>query len=94
MIASLQIAGAARPGTDLAMLPLNAIVRPPDDRKDFAVYVVEDRDGRSFARLRKVNLGEIAGNDIAVLDGVRIGDRVIVRGATMVSEGAEVRIIP
>ncbi|HXM89501.1 MAG TPA: hypothetical protein VN916_08595, partial [Candidatus Acidoferrum sp.] len=67
---------------------------PPHDRDDFAVYVVEDRDGKSFARLRKVSLGEIVGNEIAVSKGVSIGDRVIMRGAMMVSEGAEVRVIP
>jgi RND family efflux transporter MFP subunit len=95
MIASLQIAaGAGTQSITSATLPLNAIVRPPDDRNDFAVYVVEDRDGKSFARLRKVDLGEIVGNEIAVSKGVNIGDRVIMRGATMVSEGTEVRVIP
>lgn len=94
MIASLQIAATGAPAISSATLPLNAIVRPPHDRDDFAVYVVEDRDGKSFARLRKVSLGEIVGNEIAVSKGVSIGDRVIMRGAMMVSEGAEVRVIP
>jgi len=94
MIASLQIAMAGTPATSSATVPLNAIVRPPHDRNDFAVYVVEDRDGKSFARLRKVTLGEIVGNEIAVSKGVSIGDHVVMRGATMVSEGAEVKVIP
>jgi RND family efflux transporter MFP subunit len=94
MIASLQIAATGTPAVSSATLPLNAIVRPPYDRNDFAVYVVEDRDGKSFARLRKVSLGEIVGNEITVSKGVNIGDRVIMRGAMMVSEGAEVRVIP
>ena len=94
MIASLQIAATGTPAVSSATLPLNAIVRPPHDRNDFAVYVVEDRDGKSFARLRKISLGEIVGNEITVSKGVNIGDRVIMRGAMMVSEGAEVRVIP
>ncbi|HKN01144.1 MAG TPA: efflux RND transporter periplasmic adaptor subunit [Candidatus Binataceae bacterium] len=93
-IASLKIAGAAAPSSTAASLPLNAIVRPPDDQKDFAVYVVEDKSGRTLAHLRKVVLGEIVGNEITVSSGVQIGDQVIVRGATMVTEGAEVTIIP
>ncbi|MGB8681971.1 MAG: efflux RND transporter periplasmic adaptor subunit [Candidatus Binatus sp.] len=94
MIASLQIAATGTPAVSSATLPLNAIVRPPNDRNDFAVYVVEDHDGKSFARLRRVDLGEIVGNEITVSKGVNIGDRVIMRGATMVSEGAEVRVMP
>ena len=94
MIASLQLDQAGAPRVAEATLPLNAIVRPPHDQKDFAVYLVEERGDRSFARLREVRLGGIVGNDIMVSSGVNIGDRVIVRGATMVSEGAEVRMIP
>ena len=93
-MASLNIAGAAAPVIADATLPLDAIVRPPDDRNDFAVYVVQKQGGKTLARLRKVRLGEIVGNDITVLSGVQIGDRVIMRGATMVTDGAEVRIIP
>ncbi len=94
MIASLQIAGATTPAATSATLPLNAIVRPPDDQKDYAVYVVQEKSGKTLAQLRRVRLGEIVGNDITVSSGVQMGDRVIVRGATMVTDGAEVRIIP
>ena len=93
-IASLKVAGATAPVSTSATLPLNAIVRPPDDRKDYAVYVVQEKAGKTLAQLRRVRLGEIVGNDITVSSGVQMGDRVIVRGATMVSDGAEVRIIP
>jgi RND family efflux transporter MFP subunit len=93
-IASLKIAGATAPMSTEATLPLNAIIRPPNDQKDFAVYVVEEKAGKTLAQLRKVRLGDIVGNEITVSSGVQIGDRVIVRGATMVTEGVEVRIIP
>ena len=70
MIASLQLVQTEAPRPTEATLPLNAIVRPPHDQKDFAVYMVEEREGRSFARLREVRLGEIVGNDIMVASGV------------------------
>jgi RND family efflux transporter MFP subunit len=94
MIASLKIPGAGPALSAGATLPLNAIVRPPDDQKDFAVYVVEEKAGRSLARLRKVRLGDIVGNEIAVSSGVQLGDQVIVRGATMVTDGTEVQVMP
>ncbi len=93
MIASLKVAGAVTAASTAATLPLNAIVRPPDDQKDFAVYVVEEKAGKSLARLRRVRLGDIVGNEIAVSSGVQMGDEVIVRGATMVSDGTEVQVI-
>jgi RND family efflux transporter MFP subunit len=93
MIASLQnIEPVAQSAAET--VPLDTIVRPPHNSGDFAVYVVEQRAGRAVARLRRVRLGAIVGNDIAIASGVNAGDLVVVRGATMVYDGAEVRIIP
>ena len=47
-----------------------------------------------IARLRPVSLGAIVGNEIAISSGVRTGEQVIIRGATMVTDGSEVRVIP
>jgi RND family efflux transporter MFP subunit len=94
MIASLDVAQIAQADSAAPTLPLAAIVRPPHDSEGFAVYVAESQSGRTIARLRKVDLGEIIGNEITVSSGVRIGEPVIIRGATMVADGAEVRIIP
>jgi RND family efflux transporter MFP subunit len=94
MVASLDIAHAMIPSSTVPMLPLAAIVRPPQDLQAFAVYAAEDQNGRTIARLRKVQLGPIVGNEITVSSGVQTGERVIIRGATMVTDGAEVSVIP
>jgi hypothetical protein len=39
-------------------------------------------------------LGEAFGNTIAVLEGVRAGERVITSGATLTLDGQAVQIIP
>jgi hypothetical protein len=68
--------------------------RPSTRRSErFAVYVVAEKAGRSFAHLRKVRLGDIVGNEIMVSSGVQLGDQVIVRGATVVTDGTEVQVI-
>jgi len=92
MIASLQVAGAPVPAG--AFVPLNAVVRPPGETSSYGVFVVEEIKGRSFARLRRVRLGELRGDLIEVVDGLRGGERVIVRGATLAVDSTEVRIIP
>jgi RND family efflux transporter MFP subunit len=94
MVASLDLAHAMMSGAAVPTLPLAAIVRPPQDPQGFAVYAAEDQNGRTIARLRKVQLGPIVGNEIMVSSGVRPGERVIIRGATMVTDGAEVSVIP
>jgi len=94
MVASLDVADAAMRSAIAPMLPLAAIVRSPQDLQSFAVYAAENQNGHTIARLRKVQLGQIVGNEITVSSGVRPGERVIIRGATMVSDGAEVSVIP
>lgn len=93
MIAALKIAAQASSPSAM-LLPLNAIVRPRNDPKGYAVFVVEELNGKSTARERKINLGDVVGNSIAVSAGLQGGEKVIVRGATLVVDSQEVRIIP
>jgi RND family efflux transporter MFP subunit len=92
MLATLGL-GDAAPATSL-FLPLAAIVRPAGDTEGYAVYVVKDSAGHPTARLTRVRLGEVSGNQIAVRDGLAGGERVIVRGATIVADGQAVQVMP
>jgi len=97
MIAALQVGEEARAGADAQAIPsvrLSAIVRPPGETEGYAVYVVAEEDGRPVARVRSVALGEALGNSIVVTSGLKVGERVIVTGATLVTEGEPVRIVP
>jgi multidrug efflux system membrane fusion protein len=95
MIASLKMEGvtpAAGGGARLVtVLPLNAVVRSPKDPQGFAVYVVDDKN---VAHVRDVKLGDPMGNRILVTDGLVVGEKVIVQGATLVADGVSVQIIP
>ena len=97
MIAALQVGEEAPAGADAQAIPavrLSAIVRPPGETEGYAVFVVAEEDGRPVARVRKVALGEALGNSIVVTSGLKVGERVIVTGATLVTEGEPVRIVP
>ncbi len=74
------------------VVPLAAIVRPAGDTATYAVYVVADSSATT-ARLRRVRLGEVSGNLIAVREGLRAGEQVVVRGATIVTDGQAVQIL-
>ncbi len=92
MLATLGL-GDAAPAASL-FLPLAAIVRPASDTDGYAVYVVKDSAGHPTARLTHVRLGDVSGNQIAVREGLAGGERVIVRGATIVTEGQAVQVMP
>ena len=93
MIASLRLGGTdARP--DRILIPLGSVVRSEQDRSGYAVFVIRAKDGHTHALRRNVKLGDVFGNRIAVTKGLAPGDDVITRGATLVQEGQEVRVIP
>ncbi len=60
----------------------------------FFAFVAEQQDGKSVARQRPLQLGEISGNDYTVLSGLKAGDAVIVSGGQNLTEGAPIKIEP
>jgi RND family efflux transporter MFP subunit len=92
MLATLRL-GDEAPAASL-YVPLAAVTRPAGDSAGYAVYVVRDSAGTAAARLRPVRLGEVSGNLIAVQRGLTPGERVIVRGATIVADGQAVQVMP
>jgi len=96
MIAALRVGDEALRHADDRQIPcvrLSAIVRPPGETEGYAVFVVDESD-RPTARVRKVTLGEALGNSIAVTFVLKVGERVIVSGATLLTDGEPVRIVP
>jgi multidrug efflux system membrane fusion protein len=86
--------GAERRQQAPLAVPLSAIVRSKEKPDGYAVFVVEEAQGRMIARLRDVTLGQMLASEIAVTGGLRQGERVIVSGVTMVADGETVSIVP
>jgi multidrug efflux system membrane fusion protein len=93
MVAALQVSGGELP-EPLSVVPLNAIVRPKDNPAGYAVFVIDAQDGKERARLRHIKVGTVYGDMIAVPEGVRVGERVITSGTTLLGDGDPVRVIP
>jgi multidrug efflux system membrane fusion protein len=92
MIASLKLEGAQ--AASQPTVPIESVVRPLGQDHGYAVYIAERHGPWVTARLRIVELGDIVGNKIAVNRGLKPGDRVIVRGAGIVTDGQHIRILP
>ncbi len=92
-VASLRVT-AAPDGKPSVALPLTAIVRSAGHAERFAVFVIDETSGAPVARLREVEVGDFVGNNIPIRSGLAEHDRVIVMGATLVSDGERVQVIP
>lgn len=81
---------------EIPAVPMSAIMRPRGKSSGYAVYVVEkQQDGDSFyAQERQVTLGRVQGDKVELLTGVALGEDIVVLGATRLSDGAAVRILP
>jgi multidrug efflux system membrane fusion protein len=93
MVASLSINPVGPSAPDVPLVPLNAIVRPPNG-KGFAVYVVDSANGSTIARAKTIQLGEYLGRVVPVKAGLEGNERVVVQGAGLLSDGEQVEIIP
>jgi membrane fusion protein, multidrug efflux system len=93
-IATVRVPGAgAAASAAVAGVPLSAVIRSRAKPGGYSVFVVEEEKGRSVVRAREVELGEIAGNVIHVEAGLDRKDRVVVTGATLVSDGEPIRVV-
>ncbi len=56
----------------------------------FFAFVAEKGDKGAVARQRSLNLGDIVGNEYAVLEGIHAGDHLIISGLQFLQDGAPV----
>lgn len=95
MIASVELGTPNQPdiAPGSATVSVSAIVKSARSGS-FAVFVAEGPDDKAVARGRDVSLGRISGNRIAVTSGLKVGDRVVVSGASLLTDGDPLRVIP
>jgi RND family efflux transporter MFP subunit len=94
MVAALAMADGAAPDKPTPLVPLTSIVRSPHGAAKFAVFVVDDANGKSVAHARDVELGEYLGRVIPATSGLEGGERIVVQGAGLLSDGEPVEVIP
>ena len=91
MIASLNVfTGNTNP---VYAIPLASIVRSVNSQSGYAVFTINESKDKTLTERKDVKLGSIFGNRIAVLEGLKEGERVITMGAQIVRDGQQVKII-
>ena len=93
MIASLTTSEGNAAEVASLIVPLTAITHAPENPEAYAVMVTEQREGKTFAQLRPVTLGESVGNAIVIKSGVNPGELVVTTGVSQVVDGEEVLVV-
>lgn len=57
----------------------------------YFAFVAEDQNGKLVAHQKALKVGQIVDNNYVVLDGIQVGDKVIVSGTQFLVDGAPVR---
>ena len=89
LIASIQVASEPARASQLR-IPIDALVHDPA-RDRYLVYTVEQRDGRTVAKPVYVRPGPLVGNQIAILEGLTAGQRIVASGANLLRAGDAVK---
>lgn len=92
MMATIQLANEAP--QQVLTVPASAIARTADDSQAYRVFVIEESNGKTYARLRRIILGPANGDSLIIASGLSPGERVIIGGNNTVRADAEVRIVP
>jgi len=93
MIVSIKMANT-HPAEGIPVVPMGSIVRSKNNPDGYAVYVVDDEGGKTVSRSRDVTLGGALNNAIIVTAGLHPGEKVVTSGATLVSDGETIEIVP
>lgn len=93
MIASLNVGEGLVAAVPLPVVPLTAITHTPENPDAYAVVVMEEREGKHFARLRPVTLGESVGNAIVIKSGLQAGELVVTTGVSQIADGEQVSVV-
>ena len=93
MIASLNVTEGTVAAVPMPTVPLTAITHAPESPDSYAVIVMEERDGKQFARLRPVTLGESVGNAIVIKSGLQAGELVVTSGVSQIADGEPLSVV-
>ena len=93
MIASMTVNQGSGTEVQVPVVPLNSITRSKVDQTSYAVFVVENANGKQLARIRTVTLGDSFGNSIAIKSGVTSGEVVVISGVTLLTDGDELSVM-
>lgn len=91
MIASVRIEQAN--AQTVPVVPLPALITAQSGSNNYSVFTIRERQGKKFAELKTVRVGETVGNSVVIEEGLIPGERIIVNRTNQLSDGSAVRVL-
>jgi multidrug efflux pump subunit AcrA (membrane-fusion protein) len=91
MIASIRIErGDAQ---TVPVVPMTALMTAESGSTNYSVFTVKERDGKQFAELQSVRIGQTFGKSVVIDEGLSPGERIIVNRTNQLSNGSPIRVV-
>jgi len=91
MIASIRIErGDAQ---TMPVVPMTALMTAESGSTNYSVFTVKERDGKQFAELQNVRIGQTFGKSVVIEEGLTPGERIIVNRTNQLSNGSPIRLV-
>lgn len=91
MIASTRIEDANP--QSVPVVPMTALVTTESGSNGYSIFTIKERDGKQFAQLKSVRIGETIGKSVVINEGLIPGEQIIVNRTYQMDDGSPVRIV-
>jgi RND family efflux transporter MFP subunit len=91
MIAAVRIEQAN--AQNVPVVPLTALMTAQSGSNSYSVFTVEERDGKQFAQLKSVRVGETYGKSVVIDQGLTPGERIIVNRTNQLTDRSPIRVV-
>jgi len=90
MIASIRIQrGDAQ---TVPVVPMTALMTAQSGSTSYSIFTVAEREGKQYAQLKSVRIGQTFGKSVAIDEGLTPGERIIVNRTNQLSDGSPIRV--
>ena len=91
MIASIRIEQAN--AQSVPVVPLTALITAESGTNNYSVFTIQERDGKQFAQLKSVRIGEAIDKSVVINEGLLPGERIIVNRTNQLADGNPIRVV-
>jgi RND family efflux transporter MFP subunit len=91
MIASIRIQRAD--AQNVPVVPMTALTTAESGSKNYSVFTIKERDGKQFAQLKSVRIGDNFGKSVVIDEGLTPGEQIIVNRTNQLSDGSPIRVV-
>jgi len=78
---------------DAPVVPLTALMTAESGSNSYSVFTIHERDGKQFAQLKSVRVGETVGKSVVIDEGLTPGERIIVNRTNQLRDGSPIRVV-